>query len=105
MDTTTGIKPGDKVAISGQFEITIKEVLRITPTGRIKLTNGDTYDKNGRLTGDHYYHSHLVTMEYYEEEQKRKGEKREKQEVFNQICLNINLSKDQLERILKICKE
>jgi len=99
------IKPGDKIAIRGQWEITLKEVLKVTPTGRIKLTNGDTYDKKGRLMGEHYYHSHIVSMEDYEAEQKRKIEKKEKQEIFNQICLNMNLSTDQLRRILMICKE
>jgi hypothetical protein len=99
------IKPGDKIAISGQFDISLKEVLKITPTGRVKLTNGDTYDKNGRLMGEHFHYSYIVSMEDYEAEQKRKIEKKEKQEIFNQICLNMNLSIDQLRRILMICKE
>jgi hypothetical protein len=101
------IKPGDKIAISGQFDISLKEVLKITPTGRVKLTNGDTYDKNGRLMGEHFHHSYIVSIEAYEIEQKRKKEDKKRKEILNKIT-NIGtrlLSMDQLTRILKIYEE
>ncbi|MFA6185552.1 MAG: hypothetical protein WC720_05420 [Candidatus Shapirobacteria bacterium] len=100
------IRPGDKIAVSGQWEITLKEVLKITPTGRIKLMNGDTYDKKGRLIGEHYYHSHIVPMEAYEAEKRRKEEDTKKREILNKITnIGTKLTIDQLQRILKIYEE
>jgi hypothetical protein len=99
------IKAGDEIAISRRFNNSLEKVAKVTPTGRIKLTNGDAYDKNGRLIGEHYNYSFIIPMkEYYKYIAERK-EKEEKTEIFNQINLNMRLSKEQLERILAITKE
>lgn len=103
MDTSQ-IKPGDTVAIQGSYSITLQIVDKVTLTGRIKI-KGNYFDKNGRLMGEHYYHSHIVSMENYYKEEERKKLDQEKRSTFNQIKVDMRLSVDQLTRILNICNE
>lgn len=105
------LKAGDQVAISGLGygnSMQLKIVDKITPIGRIKLINGETYNNQGRSMGDHYHHSYIYTVEEYNKEEERKRLMRERAKLLNEIneiCINKNISAENLRRTLDILKE
>jgi hypothetical protein len=104
------LKAGDQIAISGlgYGSMQLKTVDKITPTGRIKLINGETHNNQGRSMGEHYHHSYICTVEEYNKEEEKKRLTRERAGLLreiNEICINKNISAENLRRVLDILKE
>ena len=104
------LKAGDQIAISGlgYGSMQLKTVDKVTPTGRIKTMDGKTYNNLGRSTGEEYHHSYICSIEEYNQEEERKRITKERAKLLyeiDEICINKNISVENLRRVLNILKE
>lgn len=56
------VKVGDEVAVGGNYGYSIIKVEKVTPTGRIKCSDGRSYDKNGNQIGGSTWHSSYIKI-------------------------------------------
>jgi len=102
------LKAGDQIAISGWYSMSLQTIKNITPTGRIKTMDGKTYNNLGRSTGEEYHHSYICTVEEYNQEEERKRIMKERAKLLyeiDEICINKNISVENLRIVLNILKE
>jgi hypothetical protein len=106
-DVMKNLKIGDNVAISGYYSMALGKVKKITPTGRIELENGHKYDNTGRLMGNHFHRSTIVSMEEYNTYMEKKEKENHKKDLIHKIVNRdfTYLSIDKLEKILKVIEE
>lgn len=57
------VKAGDKVLVTSPYNRYIEKVKKVTPTGNIRLENGEYYNKFGRVkSNDVWKYSHLMEL-------------------------------------------
>jgi len=102
-----GLKVGDEVAISGNYSITLHKIVKITPTRRFEIDNGNKYDCNGHLMGKHYNYSSIVPKEEYYKKIERDNQEEQKRELIKKIDNHrfTLMSMEKLEKILKVIEE
>lgn len=96
------LQPGDEIICAGRFNYTVETIQKITPTGRITLTNGEKYDKHGRQSRGDWSSYKLEPYTYDRMLELKKKSLISEIEQFNGLQ---NCTIDQLERILAIRKE
>ena len=57
------LKVGEEVCVKLCNEIYIRKIIKITPTGRFNLSDGEQYYNDGRCVNNHYRTIELLTEE------------------------------------------
>lgn len=92
---------GQKIAIMGYSSPRLDEVVRITPTGRIKTKNGTQFDNTGREMGSSWHREYIMTDEEYNTWIANKSEKDKRRELIKEIT-NVNFEKLSLETLTEL---